>query len=93
MPIIKLLNIENAVNKLEEIMLTKVLIRQGLTKDQIANYFKVKPGRAYYMMEAARKISDSNIKSLIERISELDCNIKTGKIDKKLGLQLFILGA
>ena len=79
--------------KLEEILYTKILINRRMGKDEVANFFKVKPGRAYYMIEAARKISDSSIKSLIERISELDYNIKSGKIDKKLGLQLFILGA
>ena len=80
-------------NKLEEILYTKILVNRRMSKDDIAAYFKVKPGRAYYMIEAAKKISDSNIKSLIDRITELDLNIKSGKIDKKLGLQLFILGA
>ena len=80
-------------NKLEEILYTKILVNRRMSKEEVATYFKVKPGRAYYMMEAARKMSDSSIKSLIERISELDYNIKSGKIDKKLGLQLFILGA
>jgi DNA polymerase-3 subunit delta len=80
-------------NKLEEILLTKVLIKRRCSKEDIATYFKVKPGRAYYMMEAAKKISESTIESLVNRITELDYNIKSGKIDKKLGLQLFILGA
>ena len=80
-------------NKLEEILYTKILMKKKVGKDEIATYFKVKPGRAYYMMEAAKKISEENIETLIKRISELDYNIKTGKIDKKLGLQLFILGA
>ena len=52
-------------NKLEEILYTKILINRRMGKDEIASYFKVKPGRAYYMMEAARKISDSSIKSLL----------------------------
>ena len=80
-------------NKLEEILYTKILVNRRVSKEDIATYFKVKPGRAYYMIEAARKISDSSIKSLIERITNLDLDIKSGKIDKKLGLQLFILGA
>ena len=80
-------------NKLEEILHTKILINKRCSKDDIAAYFKVKPGRAYYMIEAAKKISDDVVLSLINRISELDYNIKSGKIDKKLGLQLFILGA
>lgn len=80
-------------NKIEEILYTKVLVNQRASKDEIAAYFKVKPGRAYYMMEASRKISEASLKSLIERITDLDYKIKSGKIDKKLGLQLFILGA
>ena len=80
-------------NKLEEILYTKVLVKQRKSKDEVAAYFKVKPGRAYYMIDAAKKISDNTIKSLIERITNLDFDIKSGKIDKKLGLQLFILGA
>ena len=88
------MRIINAIsNKLEEILYTKILVNQRATKDEVATYFKVKPGRAYYMIEAAKKISDNNIKALIQRITELDYNIKSGKIDKKLGLQLFILGA
>ena len=80
-------------NKLEEIMYTKVLMKQGLSKDQIASYFKVKPGRAYYMMEAAKKMNNVILKDLINRITELDYKIKSGMIDKRLGFQLFILGA
>ena len=80
-------------NKLEEILYTKVLISQGLKKDEIASYFRVKPGRAYYMMENAKSISDNELKKLIKKITDLDFQIKSGQIDKKLGLQLFILGA
>lgn len=80
-------------NKLEEILYTKMLVNRRMSKDDIATYFKVKPGRAYYMIEAAKKINDNTIKNLIERITKLDFDIKSGKIDKKLGLQLFILGA
>lgn len=88
------MRIINAIsNKLEEILYTKILVNRRMGKDDIAAYFKVKPGRAYYMIEAAKKMSDNNIKSLIERITELEYNIKSGKIDKKIGLQLFILGA
>ena len=80
-------------NKVEEIMYTKVLLNQGLKKDQIADYFKVKPGRAYYMIEAAKKMSDKALNDIINRLSDLDYKIKTGVIEKRLGFQLFILGA
>ena len=79
-------------NKLEEIYYTKQLIKNGLTKDQVAAYFKVKPGRAYYMIEAAKKLPNAQLDDLIDRITNLEFQIKSGAIDKKLGLQLFILG-
>lgn len=79
--------------KIEEILYTKILMSQGLYKDEIAAYFRVKPGRAYYMMENAKSISAHDLKKLIERITNLDYQIKSGHIDKKIGLQLFILGA
>ena len=85
--------ISSIMNKVEEILYTKMLVNSRKSKDEIAEYFKVKPGRAYYMIQAAKKISDSSLMSIMERITDLDYNIKSGKIDKKLGLQLFILGA
>jgi hypothetical protein len=33
------------------------------------------------------------VPTTIKRITDLDYKIKAGQIDKKLGLQLFILGA
>ena len=57
-------------NKLEEILYTKILMNKNAGKDEIATYFKVKPGRAYYMMEAARKIKEENLKSLKEIIMQ-----------------------
>ena len=81
------------MNKLEEILYTKVLINRRMGKDEVAAYFKVKPGRAYYMIQTAKKISDDGVRDLINRITKLDYEIKSGKIDKKLGLQLFMLGA
>ena len=89
----EMLIISSISKKLEEIVYTKVLLKQGLNKDQIAGYFKVKPGRAYYMIETARKVNDKSLNNLITRITDLDFAIKSGSIDKKLGLHLFILGA
>lgn len=87
------MRIINAISsKLEEILYTKTLMSQGLTKDEIASYLRVKSGRAYYMMQNAKAISNSNLLELSDIITKLDYDIKSGKIDKKLGLELFILG-
>lgn len=88
------LRIMNAIiNKLEEILYTKVLLEEGLNKDEIASYFGVKPGRAYYMMQNAKNFNKNKLLSVIDKINDLDYKIKSGKIDKSVGLELFLLGA
>ena len=88
------LQIMNAfIAKLEEIYYTKSLISKGMTKEDIASYYNVKPARAYYIIKAANQISDKKYKELVRKVNQLDYNIKSGYIDKKLGLELFLLGA
>jgi len=80
-------------NKLQEILYTKIYIKQNYTKDDIAATFKVSTGRAFYMIKNAKQINDYSLRSLIDKVIDLDLSIKSGKIDKKTGLELFILGA
>jgi len=81
----------NIANKFREIFLIKQMLECKKTKEEIAQYFNVSSGRAYYMIKSATETSYSNLGNCIDRLVELDKNIKTGKSDKKLGLELFIL--
>ena len=81
------------INKLEEIYYVKALLKMGLGKEDIASYFHVKPGRAYYMIKNANQINNAKYLDLVKSINTLDYNIKSGFIDKKNGLELFLLGA
>lgn len=84
-------------NKAEEMYYTKVLLKQSqankeIAKDQVANYFHVSSGRAYFMVKNAQEIREQDLLLLMHRVSALDLNIKSGKIDKKVGFELFLLG-
>ena len=68
------------------------MMEQGKKKDEIASFFAVKPGKAYYMMENARSFRMDKLKEIILKINKLDFRIKNGYIDKKNGLEQFILG-
>ena len=62
-----------------------------MSKDEIASLFKVSPGRAYYMVQNARSSNLTKIMDNLDYLNQLDMNIKTGKVDQDLGLELFFL--
>lgn len=80
------------VNKYREILQVKLLQGQGRNKDSIAEYYNVSSGRAYYMVKNAGSVNVDVVTKHLKRLEEVDINIKTGKMDKKIALELFILG-
>jgi len=80
------------VNKYREILHTKLLLKAGKDKADIANYFNATSGRTYYIMKNARGVSSDLVEQHLRTLEDIDYKIKTGQIDKKLGLELFILG-
>ena len=83
--------ISNIVGKIREIMHTKLLIDKGYTQNDIAQYFNVKTGRAFFMMKNAKDMSYRILERYMNQLADLDFHIKSGQIDKKLGLELFLL--
>jgi DNA polymerase III subunit delta len=85
--------LNNIVGKVRELMHTKLLLEKGYRQDQIAEHFHMKSGRAYYLVKNAQSIQFSALETHLKKLSKLDYDIKSGKIDKKLGLELYLLGA
>ena len=83
----------NIVGKVRELMHTKLLLDKGYRQDQIAEHFHIKSGRAYYLVKNAQGVNFAQLENHIKKLSKLDYEIKSGKIDKKLGLELYLLGA
>lgn len=88
---IRILN--NIVGKVRELMHAKLLIDKGYRQDQIADHFRIKSGRAYYLVKNAMSVSFEMLETHLSKLSKLDYEIKSGQIDKKLGLELYLLGA
>ena len=80
------------VNKYRELLHTKLLIESGRSKAEIADYFNASSGRAYYIMKNATSVRRDVVEEQLVKLEDLDFKIKTGQIDKKIGLELFILG-
>jgi len=85
--------LNNIVSKVRELMHTKLLIEKGYRQEQIAEHFHIKSGKAYYLVKNAQGIPFVQLESHLKKLSKLDYDIKSGKIDKKLGLELYLLGA
>lgn len=85
--------LNNIVSKVRELMHAKLLLDKGYRQDQIAEHFHIKSGRAYYLVKNAQAIPFAQLENHLKKLSKLDYDIKSGKIDKKLGLELYLLGA
>jgi DNA polymerase-3 subunit delta len=74
------------------ILQIKELERQGYSQQQIAGQIGTHPYAVKIAAEQGRSYSLTKLSSLISQLGDLDYRMKSGKIDKALGLELLILG-
>lgn len=70
---------------------SKELIKKGYTQNDIAKIIDIHPYRVKLALENSRTYDNQLLLDYLSSLGNLDINIKTGKIDKYLGLELFIL--
>ena len=80
------------VNKYREILHVKLLLKDNKDQAEIAKYYRCSSGRAYYMIKNAKSVNMNTVKKHLGKLEDIDYKIKTGQLDKKVGLELFILG-
>ncbi len=86
---IKLLSL--IVSKFRELNYANILINNGYSKTEIMKFFNASSGRAYYIMENAKKVNLSYVKKQMEKLSDLDIKIKRGIVDKKIAVEMYLL--
>lgn len=69
-----------------------LMIEQGYKQIDIANALGVSSGRAYYIIKSARSFKVEKLENLLLQLHSLDYRIKTGKIDKNTGFEMFLFG-
>lgn len=79
------------INKFQELYNVSILVKSNTSQQDIANIFNVSSGRAYYMIKNAKNTNLSIIKQNLNLLNDLEYNIKNGKIDQNLGLELYFL--
>ncbi|WP_017755850.1 DNA polymerase III subunit delta [Calidifontibacillus oryziterrae] len=70
----------------------KELSKRGYGQSQAATFIKVHPFRVKRALEQGKQFSEQELVRIIADLAEADYKMKTGKMDKKLLLELFILG-
>ncbi|MFA5603459.1 MAG: DNA polymerase III subunit delta [Bacilli bacterium] len=78
-------------NKFRMMYQSKLLIQKGYTINDIATNLGSHPYPVKLAIEKGREYSSELLLNYLEKLADLDFNIKSGIIDKELGLELFIL--
>ena len=78
-------------NKIRSLYQTKELYKKGYKETDIANILGVKPGYLYYLRESLSKYDSYKLKDILNKLADLDYNIKRGTISKNQALELFII--
>ena len=78
-------------NQFRLIYQARNLYKKGYSEKDISSLLEIHPYRIKLALIKGKQFENETLLSYLEKLSELDINIKSGKIDKELGLELFIL--
>lgn len=78
-------------NKFRELISTHKLLKFGYSQSDIAKFYNVSNGKAYYLVQEAKSFALTDLECFIDKISEFDYQIKSGKLDKTTALELLLL--
>ncbi len=78
-------------NQFRLIYQARNLYKKGYSEKDISSMLGIHPYRIKLALTKGSKFQDDTLLLYLEKLSELDISIKSGNIDKDLGLELFIL--
>lgn len=81
------------VGKTSELYQTKALVEDGYSKDDIADFYNIKSGAAYYRMRDVGNYSLKLLRDELIKMVNLEYEIKTGKKETNEAIELYILNA
>ncbi|QMV40462.1 DNA polymerase III subunit delta [Cohnella cholangitidis] len=79
------------VRQFRNMLYVKELGNQGYSPQQMASQIGLHPYAVKITGEQARKFSQERLANLLSELADLDYAMKTGRVEKTLGLELFLL--
>lgn len=70
---------------------SKELLKKGYSEKDIASILKIHPYRVKLAIQNGRKYPSESLLKYLNNLADIDIGIKTGKLNKNLALELFIL--
>lgn len=74
-----------------ELLIASKLLLAGYSNQDIATTCNINKGRAYYLVQDAKNFNETELSNYITALADLDYKIKTGSINKYVGLELLLL--
>ena len=78
-------------NSLRLLYQVKLLDRKGYNDQEIGKMLSLNPYRLRYIRQDGKEFEISELLEKLDELSQLDVDIKTGKIDRFKGLELFLI--
>lgn len=78
-------------NEFKTLFTTLKLLKVGYNQHDVARFYNITPGRAYYYIKDAKKFTIDSLANYVKKMADLDYKIKSGKIDKNIGIELILL--
>lgn len=79
------------INKFQQLYNVYSLSRAGVRQDDIANIIGVNKNQAYYLIKDSNNQSIKRIIDNLDYLTNLDMEIKSGRIDSEVGLHFYFL--
>ena len=78
-------------NSFKDLLTTAKLLKAGYSQHDISRFYNVSSSRAYYIVKDAKNYRNEDLENYIIKMADLDYKIKSGKIDKNIGIELILL--
>ena len=78
-------------NSFKDLLTTAKLLKAGYSQHDISRLYNVSSSRAYYIVKDAKNFRIEDLENYVTKMADLDFKIKSGKIDKNIGIELILL--